>query len=298
LGVSLDALLQGRRTWWAEESDCFDLLARVPDASVDAVVTDTIYAEVDRDYGRMSDADWRVYMQRLVFACLDVLTARGSAVFILQANQEYIGRTRPWLFWFMWWCAEELPHLTGGRIGMVQDAYWWNPAAAPTAHCNRNHGLMRPSVKPCVWIGPADCYRAQAEVLWSESAAQAERRATARLSTATQRRPSGHTMNETRTAAAAEERGGVTPFNLLPITNTNSRTSAGADGHGAGTPLELAEWWVRYLCPLGGRVLDPNGGTYTMGVAALAAGRTFLGCERMPEHHARGVARLARTRRL
>jgi hypothetical protein len=51
---------------------------------------------------------------------------------------------RPWLFEFMAkWCRE---------WNMVQDAWWWNHTTAPTVHCQRKYGLMRPSLKACVWV--------------------------------------------------------------------------------------------------------------------------------------------------
>lgn len=291
--MTIGNVLAGRRRWSVENMDCFDYFDAIPDGRVDAVVTDPIYAEVNRKYGRMKEADWRVFMQRMVWASLDVLTPTGSAVFVLQANQLRMGRMRSWLFWFMWWCAEELPRLTGDRIGLVQDVYWWNPTMLPNASCQRKYGLLRPSVKACVWIGPTDCYRAQDEVLWSESASQAEARAMHKIGSGKRRTmPSGFNMDIDKCYAAAAERGGVTPFNLLPVSNANSTTSSGAGGHGAGTPLPLMEWWVRYLCPLGGVVLDPQGGRYTTGVAALTTGRRFLGCEQTEEHHRGGVERL------
>jgi DNA modification methylase len=93
------------------------------------------------------------------------------------------------------------------------------------------------------------------------------------------------------------ERGGVTPFNLLPFANTNSSTSSGAAGHGAGLPDHLAAWWVRYICPPGGVVLDPFAGVATVGVAALREGRQFIGIERSAEYVRLGQERLAKAER-
>ena len=74
---------------------------------------------------------------------------------------------------------------------------------------------------------------------------------------------------------------------------TGGVSSTGVSGHGAGTPYDLAAWWVRYLAPRGGVVVDPCGGTMTMGLAAVRQGRRFLGCERMAQHFAAGVERMA-----
>ena len=78
------------------------------------------------------------------------------------------------------------------------------------------------------------------------------------------------------------------PFNLLPVANNR-------DGvHPAATPLNLARWWARYICPPGGLVLDPFGGSGTTGVAALAEARRCLLVERMPEYVAIARRRTAR----
>jgi len=85
-------------------------------------------------------------------------------------------------------------------------------------------------------------------------------------------------------AAVADERGGVTPFNLIPLSNADSSKSAGAAGHGAGTPLRLCEWWTSYISPPGGIVLDPFVGSGTTGIAAVKQGLSFVGIERDPEY--------------
>lgn len=85
----------------------------------------------------------------------------------------------------------------------------------------------------------------------------------------------------------------MTPFNLLPIPNADSQTSAGANGHGAGTPLALTRWWTRYICPPGGTILDPFLGSGTTALAALAEGRRCVGVERIPEYAAVARKRVA-----
>lgn len=256
------------RAWDILHGDCLEMLPTLPTGLADAVVTDPPYPEIDRPYGRWTEAEWFDLMRPTVAECMRVLTPTGSAVFILQPNSERVGRMRLWLWRFM---VE-----VGERYGVVQDAYWWNPATPPTIHCHRNRGLMRPSVKAAVWVGREDCYRNQDAVLWGESEAN---KAVDRADRAAARKPGGQTMRAGRCAAVADERGGVTPFNLLPVANTDSQASAGASGHGAGTPFDVCSWWVRYLCPPGGLVLDPFCGSGTVGEAARATGRRFLGIE-------------------
>lgn len=249
--------------------DCLDILPTIPDASVDAVISDPPYPEIDRPYGRMTEAAWHEMMREVVRQTRRVLKPKGSAVFILQPNSRKVGSMRAWLFEFQAWCCREW--------NIVQDAWWWNPAKQPTTHCNRWNGLMRPSVKACIWLGDPGCYRDQSEVLWDESE---RNKAIVREDRILRRTPSGNSMRAGRCGTTADERGGVTPFNLLPIANTNSVSSAGAYSHGAGTPEPLADWWVRYISPPGGVVADWFAGSGTMALAALKRGRSFIGIER------------------
>lgn len=259
--------------WKLHEGDCLDWLATLPDQSVNAVISDPPYAEVDREYGRFSEEEWKALMHAVVRECRRILKPRGSAMFVLQSNSENVGKVRPWLWEFMVWAMKEW--------NLIQDVYWWNPSTPPNVHTHRDIGLLRPSVKQLVWLGPADCYRDQAAVLWSESESNVAARAEGRMERVTH--PSGMSFSRGKAANAAVERGGVTPYNLLPISNVNSSSSGGAMGHGAATPYPLCRWWVRYITQPGDIVVDPFTGSGTMGVAALDEGRIFWGAEKMPK---------------
>ena len=254
--------------------DCLDVLRTIPAESVDAVITDPPYPMIKRDYGMLTEDEWWALMMGVCIEVRRVLKPSGSAVFILQPNSRKVGSMRGWLWRFMWWVTTDW--------NMVQDAYWWNVAALPLGGAP-SMGLMRPSVKPCIWAGAADCYRNQSAVMWGESEQNATRRLTARAERI--KKPSGRTTHDyNMTRAAIRCDGGVTPFNLFPVENNGANHNAGAYGHGAGTPLKLADWWMRYIVPPGGTVLDPFNGAATMGVAALQNGAHYIGIEKMQKY--------------
>ena len=91
---------------------------------------------------------------------------------------------------------------------------------------------------------------------------------------------SGRTYrNATIGKSAADERGGTTPFNLLPIPTGGQ--PGGAEHHPAATPYELAAWWCRYILPPGGTLLDPFCGSGTMLAAGLDHGASkVIGIDR------------------
>jgi DNA modification methylase len=264
--------------------DCLDVMPTLSSASVDAVICDPPYPEIPRDYGRMTEGEWLAMMKLLVPEVQRVLKPQGSAVFILQPNFRNPGAMRLWLWKFMVWVGEEW--------NIVQDAYWLNTTPYVTAHASQS-GLLRSCIKPMVWAGPPDCYRNQDAILWTESESNRLKRMSDRATRMDlEYRPSGGQVREGRQVSAAGERGGVTPFNVLPTANANSQSSAGAHGHGAGTPYALADWWTRYICPPAGTVLDPFGGSGTMGLAAIANGCDFIGIEKMDKHYQTMKARV------
>lgn len=245
--------------------DCLEVMATLPDGCVDAVVTDPPYPEIDRAYGRMTEAEWWEMMMGVCVETRRLLKPTGSAVFILQPNSNGVGRARGWLWEFMAWVCREW--------NMVQDVWWWNYAAPPSGQSIQGR-LLRPSLKACVWAGERDCYRDQDKVLrpMSERTREGLTRSNKK-----QKRPSGHAMNTFKMSQSAIDRGGSSPFNVLDIVNNGN---GNANGHPAGTPLELAKWWTRYICPPGGTVCDPFVGSGTMLLAALEYGCSGVGIER------------------
>ena len=243
-----------------------DILPTIPSASVDAVITDPIYPEISRQYGRITVAEWWDLMMIVCKETRRILKPTGSAVFILQPNSEHVGQMRGWLWEFMAWVCRDW--------NMVQDVWWWNSSMPPTTHCNRWNQLMRPSLRAMVWAGAPDCYRKQQEILWTESARNAHWRAFGQ----NLKSISGHNVKQKRCASVALERGGTTPFNVVPLPNSD-----GTSKHGAGTPLKLADWWTRYICPPGGTVADWFVGSGTMMLAAIQNGCDGIGIEKFPE---------------
>jgi len=247
--------------------DCRDVLPTLK--GFDSVVTDPPYPEIDRDYGRLTEPEWHELMRGVVGVIRDNVKETGSAVFVLQPNSERVGRMRPWLWEFMAWTAKEW--------NQIQDAWWWNHATPPTVHCHAKNGLMRPSMKACVWLGDPKCYRDQSAALLpiAEATLIDSRIDRHELGYST----SGLSMRHGRALSKCQERGGATPFNVLVCANSDAHNSAGAKGHGAGTPRKVAEWWTRYITPDGGLVVDPFCGSGTMAEVAQSQCLRFIGIE-------------------
>jgi DNA modification methylase len=248
--------------------DCRHELKTLADQSIDLILIDPPYPEIDREYGRLTEREWHDLMRVVVAEGRRVLKPSGSMVVILQPNYEKVGRMRLWLWDFVAWAGREW--------NLVQDVYWWSYDAMPLSGTNRKQGLLRHSVKLCVWLGPANCYRNQENVLWMPSdTIFAEGKSDMALRTT----PSGRTYRDGRIADTAEERGGTTPFNLLPV--PAGATSATSNGHPASLPYDVAAWWVKYLLPPQGVLLDCFCGSGTVLTAGLDFGASrVIGIEK------------------
>lgn len=262
--------------------DNIEFLKTLPNQSVDSVVCDPPYACVNRSYGTWTEEDWHTMMDDVIKEIRRVLKPTGSAMFVLQSNQSTIGTMRPWLWEFLAKYSKEW--------NMIQDAYYWNYAYMPTTHVSRKHRLMRPSLKVCAWFGAPDCYRDQDAILWKPSEANKAHNLQNR---ALKKYPSGSSMREGRCIETMHARGGSTPFNVIPLSEQESIDNlimctggkrAGSK-HGATTPLQLCEYWVNYITPKGGTVLDPFSGTATVGHAAIKHGFKYIGVEKIEEYH-------------
>jgi hypothetical protein len=272
-----------------------EALPTLASASVDCVITDPPYPCIKREYGYWTEAEWFALMRQVVPQCMRALKPTGSALFVLQPNSEKVGRMRTWLWEFLLWVGKEW--------GVVEDVYWWNRTALPKNGQVREKVLPKPSVKMCVWLGPPDCYRNIDAVLVpvSERTLRDDRanpREKDSLSPSGWRgdvKPRFH--RRSLMYRRAIERGGSTPANLLTLPNNNGgKDEAGKQGHGAGTPLALCDWWTRYLCPPNGTILDPFMGSGTTGVAAVKRGCNYVGVERVPKYHAIAERRIAEAR--
>lgn len=73
-------------------------------------------------------------------------------------------------------------------------------------------------------------------------------------------------------------------MNIFVHSNGNGPHHAGRQSfHGAGTPYNLIEKWIRYICPEGGIVCDPFLGSGTTALVARHTARNFIGIE-IEEH--------------
>jgi DNA modification methylase len=267
-----------RRATTLVPGDCRQGLKTIGTASVDCVVTDPPYPGVQREYGKLSEPDWQDLMRAVVRECRRALKPTGSMVVILQPTFRKAGRMRLWPWEFVLWAA--------GQWNLVQDVYWARPDPPPGGVAAGRTGLLRSAVKWCVWLGPPTCYRNQAAVLKPPCEHVYDRRREQVEDWSNGYTCRRQTMNNTTLL-----RGGATPFNVLTISAAHG--SPASVDHPAVLPLAVADWWVRYLLPAGGVLLDPFAGTGTTLEAGLAHGASrVIGIEKMAKYRKQCERRL------
>jgi DNA modification methylase len=258
--------------------DCLKVLPTLKAGSFDVAIFSPPYPGIEREYGVWKPAEWLDWMHGVMAELRRFVRRRGSAVVIIQPNNERIGRRHTW----PWEFALDMAKLWG----IVQDAYWVKPVAFPTAEATQ-HRLMRTAVAWCLWLGEPDCFRNQKAVLWDYGEGMLKDMARrAYLTDDLIKLPHG---GGKRSRRMLEDKGGATPMNCLVC------APQGYEQHPACFPEKLAQFWVRYLTPKNGRVIDPFCGAATTGVACFNEGVSFLGIEKDADYVTRARSRLKET---
>jgi DNA modification methylase len=248
--------------------DCLDVLRTLPDASVDAVVTDPPYAQTNESYDSAIACNPEVWREccRVARPNAALVSFAGSPTYHRIASAIEAGG---WRVRQMWGWIYRNGFMTSAwpKEGFDRLA----PAMDPICYATRGKVLLdveregdkgwsrrRDENEPCSWSGRSG-----------------------------QRAPSG-TGRWPRTIVAEPEIPGFDYFTLNP----NSPSLRGEKvGHPNQKPLALMEWIISKLP--GRLILDPFAGSGTTLLAATGAGMDAIGIERDPEYHAIARRRIA-----
>ena len=170
---------------------------------------------------------------------------------------------------------------------LAQEIYWHNPAKVPTPAewVNVQRTRVKDSVEPCWWLSRTERPKASnlgVLVPYSDDMIRLIDRGFR-----AKKRPSGHLAK----ATWQKDLGGAIPGNVLTMGNNDSNgryismlTKRGLKVHPARFPVQLPEWFIRFLTDPGDVVLDIFGGSMTTGWAAERLDRAWLGFELSDEY--------------
>ncbi len=255
----------------------------MPNDSVNLVVTSPPYAlEFKKEYGNEPQdryVEWFMPFGREVHRVL-----RGDGSFVVNIGGAW-RRGHPVRSLYHFELLLELVRNVG--FFLAQEIYWYNPAKMPTPAewVNVQRIRVKDSVEPCWWLSKTERPKAHNRnvlVPYSNDMVRLIERGFR-----AKRRPSGHVAKETW----ARDQGGAIPGNVLVLGNNDSNgryisllTARGLKVHPARFPVQLPEWFIRFLTDPGDVVLDIFGGSMTTGWAAERLNRTWLGFELSPEY--------------
>ena len=273
--------------------DSRDLLAKLPDDSLNLVITSPPFALLrEKEYGNKGQTeyiDWLVTFAEIVHR---KLREDGSFVLDLGGAYERGSPTRS-LYNF------RVPIRLCDDLGFVlaEDFYWHNPSKLPSPieWVNKRKLRAKDSVNTVWWFGKTAWPKANvSNVLTEYSPRMKVLLKDPESFYDPAKRPSGHDISK----GFGKDNGGAIPSNLLQIPNSESNgqyTTAckaiGVSPHPARFPSKLPEFFIRFLTEPGDTVVDIFAGSNTTGMVAENEGRHWLAFEERADYLAASAFR-------
>ncbi len=273
--------------------DSAELLARLPDRSVDLIMTSPPFALLrQKTYGNKEQHEYVEWLGRFGEAAHRVLKDTGS--FVLDLGGAY-KRGKPVRSLYNYRLLLDFCDRLGYEL--AEEFFWFNPSKLPS---------------PIEWVNKRKIRAKDAvnTVWWFSRSAEPKADVTRVLVPYSERmktllknpekfyrpkaRPSGHAIAE----AFGRDNGGAIPSNLLQIPNTESNSGylrlckmLRRDRHPARFPSGLPDFFVRFLTDPEDLVLDIFSGSNTTGQVAEELGRRWISMELDREYAALSAVR-------
>ena len=182
-----------------------------------------------------------------------------------------------------------LDFLKAGNLKLCQQFVCYNPARlpSPAQWVNIDRVRVKDSYTHVWWMSSTSNPKADnRRVLKEYSASMKKLLATGKYNSG--KRPSEHHIGE---SSFLKNNKGAIPSNVLVLSNTGANDGyqkyckeKGYQPHPARMPVELAEFFIKFLTEPGDLVLDPFAGSNTTGAAAEALGRKWIAIEPNKEY--------------
>jgi len=177
-----------------------------------------------------------------------------------------------------------LAFLKAGEFVLCEQFVWHNPARlpSPAQWVNVERIRVKDSFTHLWWMSTTDRPKADnRRVLQGYSAAMERLLRTEKYNAG--KRPSQHNVG---TTSFLVDKGGAIPSNVISVSNTHAKgkyltycRSKNLPEHPARMPIELAEFFIKFLTEPGDLVLDPFAGSNTTGAAAEKLQRRWIAVE-------------------
>ncbi|MBI2422358.1 MAG: site-specific DNA-methyltransferase [Candidatus Hydrogenedentes bacterium] len=273
--------------------DSLELLANIPDNSVNLVITSPPFAlQRQKEYGNLGQVeyvDWFLGFAKVVHR---KLKEDGSFVIDLGgAYERGVPARSLYNFRLLIRMVDEIGYF------LAEDFYWFNPSKLPSPieWVNKRKLRAKDSVNTVWWLGKSSWPKADvSNVLVPYSDRMKKLIQDPEGFYKPKKRPSGHDIG----TGFSKDNGGAIPSNLLQISNSESNgrylrgcKAVGAKMHPARFPEKLPEFFIRMLTDPGDLVIDIFGGSNTTGQVAERELRRWKSFEMSSEYVAASVFR-------
>lgn len=259
-------------------ADSLELLAAMPDRSVDLVLTSPPYAlHFKKEYGNANQAEYVEWFLPFGREIKRVLKDDGS--FVLNVGGAWTpGAPLRSLYHYRLLLA--LCDSVG--FNLCQEFFWYNPAKmpAPAEWVNVRRIRVKDSVEYIFWLSATPNPKADNTKVLQEYSADMRRLIKRGVKNAV--RPSGHAIK----GSFAADKGGSIPPNIIECGNNESNSyyikeskRRGHKIHPARFPAALPSFFIKFLTNPGEQVLDPFAGSNTTGFVAESLGRRWVAVE-------------------
>lgn len=264
-------------------NDSLDVLKRLPDNSVDLIMTSPPFGLIKKKkYGNEDSTKYLDWFRPFAKEAYRVLKSSGSFVIDIGGSWNKGTPTRSlYHFKLLIMLCEEF------KFFLAQEYYWWNPSKLPTPAewVNIRRVRVKDAVNTVWWLSKTEYPKANnRRVLTPYSDSMhtlIEKGYKAKL------RPSGHNISD----KFGVDNGGSIPPNLLSIPNTQSNDrytkyckDNGLTIHPARFPSELPEYFIRMLTDEGDLVIDIFGGSCVTGAVSERLNREWICCELVEDY--------------
>ncbi len=270
----------------AYHCDALDLLPRLPDSSINLVVTSPPFAlQREKEYGNQNQDDYVGWLEKFAVIVRDKLRDDGSFVLDLGgAYRKGVPARSLYNFRVLIRLCDEV------GFHLAEDFYWFNPSKLPSPieWVNKRKMRAKDSVNTVWWFSKTEWPKADVTKVLTDYSERMKRLLKDPEGFYTPKsRPSGHDIGR----SFGKDNGGSIPSNLLQIPNTESNGAylgsckkVGIKPHPSRFPAKLPEFFIRFLTEPGDVVLDIFAGSNTTGKVADIEGRRWIAFEERLEY--------------